>query len=137
MGIGRLLAAAIEQNHDGKGIIWPVPIAPYEVYLCPLGMDDPQVGELAEELYGSLLGSGVQVLLDDRLESPGVKFNDADLLGMPIRLVVSKRGLKTGSVEMKRRDEDAAEMIPSADVVARVKEMIGSGRITAEHRSGG
>lgn len=135
MGIGRLLAAAIEQNHDDKGIMWPMPIAPYDVFLCALGMDDPEVRDLAEVLYESLRGTGVQVLLDDRTESPGVKFNDADLLGMPIRLVVSRRGLKTGSVEIKQRNEGEAQMIPSGDAVTRVKEMVRSSWVTGDDRS--
>jgi prolyl-tRNA synthetase len=137
MGIGRLLAAAIEQNHDDKGIMWPMPIAPYDVFLCALGMDDPEVRDLAEELYESLQRTGVQVLLDDRIESPGVKFNDADLLGMPIRLVVSRRGLKTGSVEIKQRNEGEAQMIPSGDAVTRVRAMIRSTGVTGDDRSTG
>ena len=91
IGIGRLMAAAIEQNNDEKGIIWPLPIAPYQVHLVALSPDSPQVGEAAEKLYEELQAAGLEVLFDDRLESPGVKFNDADLLGMPLRLTVSPR----------------------------------------------
>jgi prolyl-tRNA synthetase len=84
IGLGRLLASAVEQNHDDKGIIWPVTIAPYHVYLCPLRLENPDVAETAEKLYQDLTRKNLEVLFDDRDESPGVKFNDADLLGIPI-----------------------------------------------------
>jgi prolyl-tRNA synthetase len=105
IGLGRLLAAAIEQNHDENGIVWPLPIAPYQVHLCPLSLDKPDVAAAAEELYEQLTAQGLEVLFDDRIESPGVKFKDADLLGIPIRLTLSPRTLKTGSVEVKLRTE--------------------------------
>ncbi|GAH49036.1 unnamed protein product, partial [marine sediment metagenome] len=91
IGLGRLLAAAIEQNHDDKGIIWPLPIAPYHIYLCPLYLENPQVETTAENLYAELEAQGLEVLFDDRKESPGVKFNDADLLGIPFRVTISPR----------------------------------------------
>jgi len=114
IGLGRLMAAAIEQNHDDKGIIWPLPLAPYQVYLCALGMEKPEV---AERLYSELQASGVQVLYDDRLESPGVRFNDADLLGIPLRVVVSPRTLKTQSLEVKWRSEKEAQLLPLDGIV--------------------
>ncbi|MEA3298123.1 MAG: proline--tRNA ligase, partial [Chloroflexota bacterium] len=89
IGLGRLLAAIVEQNHDDKGIIWPALVAPYQVYLCPLYGSDPKVASLAEEIYGELQAQGIEVLFDDRKESPGIKFNDADLLGIPLRLILS------------------------------------------------
>jgi prolyl-tRNA synthetase len=101
LGLSRLLAAAIEQHHDDKGIIWPMPIAPYQVYLCPLYRDGTPVGETAEKLYQELEAAGVEVLFDDSTESPGIKFNDADLLGIPLRITVSPRTLKENSVEVK------------------------------------
>jgi len=124
IGMGRLLAAVVEQNHDEKGITWPVSVAPYDIYLCALGMDDPAVASVAEKLHGDLCAQGFDVLFDDRLESPGVKFNDADLLGMPIRVVVSQRGLKSNSVEVKLRREKKAEMVPVAEVAARLKALL-------------
>lgn len=124
IGLGRLLAAAIEQNHDDKGIIWPLPIAPYHIYLCPLYLENPQVAATAEKLYADLEAQGLEVLFDDRNESPGVKFNDADLLGIPIRVTVSPRTLKTNSVEMKWRSKKEAELVPLEGIAVRLKELI-------------
>ena len=120
IGIGRLIASAIEQNHDEKGIIWPVPIAPYSVYLCALGMEVNDILSAAVRLYGELENSGIEVLFDDRIESAGVKFNDADLLGIPIRIVVSKSTLKSESVEVKLRREKESELVPMPEVVKRL-----------------
>ena len=126
IGLGRLLAAAIEQNHDDKGIIWPPSIAPYHLYLCPLYFDNPEVAATAERLYTELAQAGWEVLFDDRMESPGVKFNDADLLGIPVRVTVSPRTLEKGSVELKRRAEKKAEVVPLANLEARLKELTAS-----------
>ncbi|MFC1918741.1 proline--tRNA ligase [Chloroflexota bacterium] len=125
IGLGRLLAAAIEQNHDDKGIIWPPAIAPYHIYLCPLHMENPQVAATAEKLYNDLETQGFEVLFDDRDESPGVKFNDADLLGIPIRLTISPRTLEKNSLEIKRRPEKEPELIPLEEALSRLKELIG------------
>lgn len=103
IGLDRLLAAIVEQNHDEFGIIWPPSVAPYGIYLCALGMDNPQVAAEAERVYTQLMSAGYKVLFDDRLESPGVKFNDADLIGIPLRLTVSQRTLKRSSVEVRWR----------------------------------
>ena len=116
IGVGRLLAGAIEQNHDEKGIIFPAPIAPYQVHLLSLNPLDPEVGSTAEELYGRLEGAGYEVLYDDRTESAGVKFNDADLLGLPVRLVVSGRNIKQGVVEAKRRQDAEGSLVPLNEV---------------------
>jgi prolyl-tRNA synthetase len=124
IGISRLLAAAIELNHDEQGIIWTPAIAPYHIYLCPLSMDNPEIAEEAERLYHGLIGEGFEVLFDDRLESPGVKFNDADLLGLPIRLTLSPRTLKAQSAEIKRRTEKNAELVPLANVTERLNSLI-------------
>jgi len=124
IGLGRLLAAAIEQSHDDKGIIWPMPIAPYHIYLCPLYREDSKVSEVAENLYAELEAEGLEVLLDDREESPGVKFNDADLLGVPIRVTISPRTLEKDSVEVKRRSEKESELVPLEGVVPKLKELI-------------
>ena len=124
IGLGRLLAAAIEQNHDDKGIVWPVPIAPFHVYLCPLHREGTQVGEVVEKLYTELEEAGLEVLFDDREESPGVKFNDADLLGIPFRVTVSPRTLEKDSVELKRRSEKESELVPLEGITAKLKEFI-------------
>jgi prolyl-tRNA synthetase len=124
IGLGRLLAAAIEQNHDDKGIIWPMPIAPYHIYLCPLYREGTEVAAVADSLYEKLEAEGLEVIFDDREESPGVKFNDADLLGIPFRVTVSPRTLQKDSVELKRRSEKDSELVPLEGVVARLKELI-------------
>jgi len=116
IGIGRLLAAAIEQNHDDKGIVWPAPIAPYHVYMCVLDMEDAEVAAAAGKLYTGLVEKGLEVLFDDRSDSAGVKFNDADLLGMPVRVVVSRRTLKSNGAEIKRRNEREARVVQLEDV---------------------
>lgn len=124
MGVGRILAAAIEQNHDEKGIIWPVPIAPYQVYLCPLYREGTKVSETAEKLYADMTAAGIEVLFDDRTESPGIKFNDADLIGIPLRVTVSPRTLEKSSVEVKWRKEKQAEILPLEDIVSRITNMV-------------
>jgi len=124
IGVGRLLAAAVEQNHDEKGIIWPLPIAPYHVCLCPLKVEDTQVMEAAEAIYAELLAAGIEVLFDDRPESPGVKFNDADLMGIPLRIVVSARTLKGDSVELKWRKDAQAQMQPLKGLTEAVKGLL-------------
>jgi prolyl-tRNA synthetase len=121
IGVGRLLAATIEANHDDKGMILPRAIAPYEVYLAGLNINDETVVAVAAKVYEDLTSAGVEVLYDDRDVPPGVKFNDADLIGLPLRVVVSARGLKNGEIEMKRRDADDARMAPLTDVVGAVK----------------
>lgn len=112
IGIGRLLAAIIECNHDDKGIVCPPLVSPYQIYLCTLGTDDPEVSTTAEEIYTTLQERNWEVLFDDRAESPGVKFNDADLLGIPLRLTVSPRNLKKQSVEVKWRNEKDSQLVP-------------------------
>jgi len=124
IGLGRLLAAVIEQNHDDKGIIWPLTIAPYHIYLCPLYRGGSKVSEVTEELYVKFKTEGLEVLFDDRQESPGIKFNDADLLGIPIRVTISPRTLKSNSVEVKWRSQKESELVPLEGIVARLKELI-------------
>jgi len=124
-GVSRLMAAAIEQNHDERGITWPLPIAPYHFHLCALSMDNPEVADAAEALYREMLDAGLEVLYDDRLESPGVKFNDADLLGIPFRLTISPRTLKAKSVELKPRQEKETVLVPREELVPRLKALTG------------
>jgi prolyl-tRNA synthetase len=113
IGITRIAAAAIEQNHDERGIVFPRPIAPFEACLVPIGLHkNPAVREAAEKLYAELLAAGIDVLLEDRDERPGVLFADMDLLGIPHRLVLSERGLAAGTVEYKGRTQAAAENAP-------------------------
>jgi prolyl-tRNA synthetase len=122
IGVGRLLAAAIEQNHDDKGIAFPATIAPFQVHLVGLNLADEQVAEEAERLYQELLDQGIEVLYDDRTEqTAGVKLNDVDLLGLPVRLVVSPRNMKAGVVEFKQRLDETSSLVPTGDVVATLQ----------------
>ncbi|HKZ50479.1 MAG TPA: proline--tRNA ligase [Dehalococcoidia bacterium] len=123
IGSGRLLAAVIEARHDDKGIMWPKSVAPYQVHLLALGMQAVAVPS-AERLYAELLEAGIEVLYDDREESPGVKFNDADLLGMPLRVTVSQRTLKQQSAELKPRAGEEAWLVPLAEAVAAIREAL-------------
>jgi len=111
IGIGRTVAAAIEQHNDENGIIWPMPVAPFQVTILPLQVHQAEVMETAEKLYRELIDKGVEVLLDDRDERAGVKFNDADLLGVPIRLTIGSRGVKEGVAELKMRWEQVSQNI--------------------------
>ncbi len=123
IGVGRLLAAAIEQNHDEKGIIFPTPIAPYQVHLVGLNLANQDVASACDDLYRQLWDSGLECLYDDRDgESAGVKFNDADLLGLPVRLVVSPRTLKASSVEFKLRSAPESSIIPMQQAISHVKD---------------
>jgi len=124
IGLGRLLAAIVEQSHDDKGIIWPLSVAPYHVYLCPLSLDKPAVAPTAERIYQELQKEGIEVLFDDRDDSPGVKFNDADLLGIPLRLTLSPRTLQSQSVEAKWRTEKEAQLLPLENLAAEVKKLL-------------
>jgi len=129
LGVGRTLAAAVEQNHDDKGIIWPLPLAPYEVVLVLLNADRPEVVEAAERLYSDLRAAGVDVLLDDRADRPGVKFNDMDLVGFPVRLVVGSKGVQAGEAELSLRRDGVKRSVPLADAIAEV------GRVLEELRA--
>jgi prolyl-tRNA synthetase len=121
IGVERIVAAAVEQHHDDDGIIWPASIAPHDVHLVGLSLDrDETVAADADALYEELQNAGLDVIFDDRDERPGVKFNDADLIGVPVRLTVSPRNFKEGVVELKRREADEAEQVARADVVAQV-----------------
>lgn len=124
IGVGRTVAAAIEQNHDENGIVFPIPIAPFEVCVLPLQMNDAGVVEAAEKIYGHLLEQGVEVLLDDRDLRAGAKFKDADLLGTPIRITIGSRSLEKGQVEMKFRKEKESALIPLAETEKRIQESI-------------
>ncbi len=122
IGIGRLMACVAEAHNDDHGLIWPVSVAPYHVYIVLVrGDGETEVEATAEQLYADLQTAGIEVLYDDRNERPGVKFNDADLIGIPLRLTVSKRALEKGGVELKRRDSKDITIVPVKDVVHTVK----------------
>jgi prolyl-tRNA synthetase len=124
IGLGRLLAAIVEQSHDDRGIIWPLSIAPYQVYLCPLSLEKTAVLPTVERIYQELQKGGIEVLFDDRDESPGVKFNDADLLGIPLRLTVSPRTLQSQSIEAKWRTENKTQLLPLEKPTVEVNRLL-------------
>ncbi len=125
IGVSRILAAAVEQNHDENGICWPTPMAPFQVSLLPLNVKDEALMRAAETLYEQLTSLGIEVLMDDRDERPGVKFKDADLQGMPFQLVLGRKTLDAGTVELRRRDDHKPVLVPLAsaasDVAGRVR----------------
>lgn len=123
LGIGRTVAAAIEQNHDGDGIIWPLPLAPFQFQVISLNPDDSAVAAASDSLYEELLGDGLDVLYDDRDARPGVKFKDADLIGTPLRVVLGRRSLADGLVEISMRRDREKQLIPVGDAVAKLKEL--------------
>ncbi|RKX26279.1 MAG: proline--tRNA ligase, partial [Candidatus Zixiibacteriota bacterium] len=123
IGITRTPQAALEKYHDDKGIIWPKNLAPYLVEVIPLNMDRDELVEAAERIYADLTEAGIDVLLDDRRERAGVKFNDADLVGMPIRITIGDKSLKQGKIEIKARSEGQTELVSVAEAVAAVKKM--------------
>ena len=124
IGVGRLLASILEESHDERGIIFPSSVAPYQVWLTALNVGQAEVAREAEALYQALLDEGVEVLYDDRPESAGVKLNDADLLGLPVRVVVSPRNLRQDLVEIKLRSEIDANTVPREDAMGRIKELL-------------
>jgi prolyl-tRNA synthetase len=124
LGIGRTVAAAIEQNHDADGIIWPLPLAPFEVLVVALNVQDAATRETAEKLAAELSAAGLDVLYDDRDERPGVKFKDADLVGIPVRVVVGGKSLAAGQIELSlRRDPRTKIPVPVAEAAAKAREL--------------
>src|SRR5690606_17772693 len=120
IGVSRIVAAAIEQHNDNKGIIWPEPMAPFQVAIIPVKYDHEQTKKVSDELYEALKAKGIEVLLDDRKERPGVKFADMDLIGIPYRIVVGEKGIANGTVEFKRRDADKAEDVEISKVIETI-----------------
>ena len=122
IGIDRIIAAAVEAKHDQQGIRWPASIAPYDVHLVGLGLSrDAEVADEAEAVYAELTAAGIEVLFDDRDESPGVKFNDADLIGLPLRVTISSRNHRAGVVEVRRRGAEEEQHVPRDAVVERLR----------------
>jgi prolyl-tRNA synthetase len=122
IGVTRVVAAAIEQNHDERGIVWPEPLAPFLVAIAPVGYDRSEaVRQLADRLHDELEAAGVEVLLDDRGERPGVMFADLELIGIPHRITIGDRGLKDGKVEYQGRRDTAALPVPIAEIAALVR----------------
>lgn len=124
IGVTRTMAAAVEQNYDERGIIWPVQIAPYHVIVVPVNNKDPELIQAAESIYQALNAAGLEVVLDDRQERAGVKFKDADLVGYPVRITVGSKGLANGQVELYLRRDGETVLIPLSDVVGAVQDKL-------------
>ena len=123
IGVSRTVQAVIEQSHDKDGIIWPASVAPFQVVIENLDPKVEDVSKVADELERGLEAAGVDVIVDDREERPGVKFKDADLIGFPVRVVVGAKGLANGGVEVKRRCDDKSKMriVPVAEALQAIK----------------
>jgi prolyl-tRNA synthetase len=124
IGIGRTVAAGIEQNHDENGIVWPMPLAPYQVIITPVNVNDEVVMKAAEDIYHTMLAEGMEVIFDDRDERAGVKFKDADLIGIPLRIVVGQKNLALGNVELKIRKTGENKLYSLQEIVREVKQII-------------
>lgn len=124
IGVGRLLACIAEEYHDENGLVWPIAVAPYPVHIVLLAKGEGAAQDAAEQLYADLAERGIEVLLDDRRENPGVKFNDADLIGIPVRVTVGDRGLRRGIVEVKLRREKERQDVPVEQAVEYVVEQV-------------
>jgi prolyl-tRNA synthetase len=124
IGVGRTVAAAIEQSYDENGIIFPMPIAPFQVLILPINIKTDLLKESAEQLYQDLTKEKVEVLYDDREETPGVKFKDGDLLGIPLRVTLGEKNLKKGLAEIKKRKTGEVLMVKREEIVDKIKEMI-------------
>ncbi|MBU1147698.1 MAG: proline--tRNA ligase, partial [Candidatus Omnitrophica bacterium] len=119
-GVNRIIAAAIELNNDKKGIIWPSSIAPFHVIIVPINYDKENVRKVADQVYTDLQKKGIEVLLDDRNESAGVKFNDAELIGIPFQVVIGERALKKGVLELKDRTTGKITELKPKDLISKL-----------------
>jgi prolyl-tRNA synthetase len=124
IGVARTMAAAIEQNSDENGIIWPVQIAPFQVTILPLNFNHALSMQTAEDLYQKLLAQGIETLLDDRDERAGIKFKDADLIGIPVQVIIGEKSLTQGKVEIKRRSNGEKSVVSVEEVLPEIKKIL-------------
>ena len=124
IGVSRLVAAAVEQNHDANGIIWPMAIAPFHVLVLPINMQDERIRKVAVKLYDELSERQIEVLLDDRNERPGVKFKDGDLVGIPLRVTVGEKGLSKNRIEVRWRRDGRTEEVALDDAVEHIDALV-------------
>ncbi len=127
IGIGRTVAACIEQNNDANGIVWPMPLAPYHVIITPVNVNEGDVFRAAEKIYAELLAAGIEVIFDDRDERAGVKFKDADLIGIPLRVTIGQKNLVSGNVELKIRKSGETKIYPLEKIVSEIQKNIAEG----------
>jgi prolyl-tRNA synthetase len=132
IGVNRIVAGLVETSYDDAGIIFPVNLAPYEVVICPMKIDDEKMMELAQKLHDELEASGVDCIVDDRDQRAGVKFKDADLIGFPLRVVIGEKGLAGGKLEVKWRWVKESTMLPIDGAVSTLSEMLGEERKTGK-----
>ena len=125
IGVGRLAASVCEASHDDYGPIWPVTIAPWQVHLCCMRVDDPDCKAEADRIYDELLKQGVEVIYDDRNVRAGAMFADADLLGCPVRIMVGPKNLREGKIEMATRDKSVQMLVDKTDIIDETKKLIG------------
>ena len=123
IGVERMIAAVVEQNHDDKGIIWPMNIAPYKVCIVLISNKDEKQKQIAEQIYTELQNMGIETILDDRDERPGVKFNDMDLIGIPLRITVGKK-VEEGLIELKQRKETESELVKLEEIKETIKKFL-------------
>lgn len=123
IGVERMIAAVVEQNHDDKGIIWPMNIAPYKVCIVLISNKDEKQKQIAEQIYTELQNIGIETILDDRDERPGVKFNDMDLIGIPLRITVGKK-VEEGLIELKQRKETESELVKLEEIKETIKKFL-------------
>ena len=121
IGVERMIAAVVEQNHDDKGIIWPMSIAPYKVAIVLIDPKNEEQSKVANDLYNTLNSMGIDTILDDRNERPGVKFNDMDLIGIPLRITVGKK-VNEGKVELKKRAESESTDVAIEEVISKIEQ---------------
>jgi prolyl-tRNA synthetase len=129
IGVGRTVAAVIEKNYDGDGIIWPISIAPYHVVIVPVSMKDQVQAEAAQKLYAELGAAGIETVLDDRDERPGVKFKDADLIGFPIRVTIGPKSLEQGEMEIIIRRTKEKISVPVEEVLTIIRQILEDGDV--------
>ena len=125
IGVSRVVAAAIEQNHDDRGITWPQAMAPFQLAIVPLNMQKSEaVASCAEDLYQQLKNAGIDVLMDDRNERPGVKFADMELIGIPHRIVIGDRALAEGNIEYKGRQDEDSQLVPQGEIISFLQDKL-------------
>jgi prolyl-tRNA synthetase len=124
IGLGRTIAAIIEQSHDEDGVIFPMSVAPFHVCIVPVNDQNPELMNAAEGIYGELEGRGIEVLFDDRAERPGVKFKDADLIGIPLRVTLGQKNLAMGSVEIRNRKTGKTSLVRIDEAVRKIQAMV-------------